>query len=282
MIRQRQPVIGVIGGMGPEATVELMRRVIAATPADDDIDHIRMIVDNNPKIPSRLQALLGERAAGTGTGVATGAATAGDPGPVLAGMARGLETAGADVLVIPCNTAHHYLPVIREAVEIPVVDMVALSVERLAGLLACDANRRPSVGLAPVGLARAGLARIGLLASPAVRLTGLFERACAGAGLDILSPNAEHEAAVLTIIKAVKAARVDAPQRAAYRRAAATLVERGAQVLVVACTELSVLNAEDAAGLAGLGVARGGVPVLDTLDVLVDEILARCGVVRRR
>ena len=54
-----QPVMGVIGGMGPEATVDLMRRVLAATPATDDIDHIRMIVDNNPKVPSRLRALLG-------------------------------------------------------------------------------------------------------------------------------------------------------------------------------------------------------------------------------
>ena len=101
-----QPVIGVIGGMGPEATVDLMRRVIAATPAADDIDHVRMIVDNNPKVPSRLKALLD----GTGDG----------PGPVLAGMARGLQSAGADVLVIPCNTAHFYLAPIRAAVSIPV------------------------------------------------------------------------------------------------------------------------------------------------------------------
>ena len=126
----RQPVIGVIGGMGPDATVDLMRRVIEATPADDDADHIRMIVDNNPKIPSRMKALI------DGTGE--------DPAPVLAAMARGFETAGADVLVIPCNTAHHYLPAIRAAVRVPVVDMIALSVPRLTAMLGARPADRPA------------------------------------------------------------------------------------------------------------------------------------------
>lgn len=98
----RQPVVGVLGGMGPEATVELMQRVIRATPARDDADHVRMIVDNNPKVPSRIAALIERRGD--------------DPAPVIADMARGLEAAGADFLVIACNTAHHYLPTIRAAV----------------------------------------------------------------------------------------------------------------------------------------------------------------------
>ena len=180
----RQPVIGVIGGMGPDATVDLMRRVIEATPAGDDTDHIRMIVDNNPKIPSRMKALI------DGTGE--------DPAPVLAAMARGLETAGADVLVIPCNTAHHYLPAIQGAVRVPVVDMIALSVSRLTAML----GARP---------------RIGLLASPAIRLTGQFERCCDAAGIEILNPAGADEAAVLAIIRAVKANAVSDEDRQAYR-----------------------------------------------------------------
>lgn len=244
MTRTRQPVVGVIGGMGPEATVDLMARVIAATPAEDDVDHVRMIVDNNPKVPSRLKALLD----GTGD----------DPGPVLAGMARGLESAGADLLVIPCNTAHHYLPVIRDAVSVPVADMVALSVVRLSSMLP--------------GVSR----RIGLLASPAVRLTGLFERHCASSGIEILAPGGRDEEAVLSIIRAVKAGSVSDAHKQAYRVAADGLVRHGAQCLVIACTELSVL-----AGRLDDGLAGAGVPVLDTLDVLVDDILARCGVERR-
>lgn len=234
----RQPVVGVIGGMGPEATVDLMRRVIAATPARDDIDHIRMIVDNNAKVPSRIKALIEK--------------TGEDPTPVLTGMARGLVTAGADFLVIPCNTAHHYLPAVQAAVSVPVADMISLSIERF----------QRELGPKP---------KIGLLASPAVRLTGLFERKCQAAGIEVLWPEGEDDAAVLAVIKAIKAGRPTAEQMIRYREAAQHLVQRGAGRLVIACTELSV-----AGGLDGLGA-----PWIDTLDVLVDDILARCGVAKR-
>ena len=79
--------------MGPDATVDFMSSVIAFTEATLDQDHARMLVDNNPAVPCRQQALLGDGE---------------DPGPVLAGMARGLEKAGADFLVMPCNTAHAF------------------------------------------------------------------------------------------------------------------------------------------------------------------------------
>jgi aspartate racemase len=234
----KQPVVGVIGGMGPEATVDLMRRVLAATPAEDDADHIRMIVDNNSKVPSRLKALV-ER-------------TGEDPTPVLEGMARGLQRAGADFLVIPCNTAHYFLPAIQAAVTCPVADMIGLSIERIRRDLAADA-------------------RIGLLASPAVKLTGLFEHRCRAAGIDVLWPEGEHDVAVLATIMAVKASGVSAAQMQAYRGAARSLVERGARLLVIACTELSVVG-----NLDGLGA-----PAVDTLDILVDDILRRCGVTPR-
>ncbi len=106
--------VGILGGMGPEATVLLMQRIIAATPASDDADHLPLIVDQNPQVPSRIRHLI------EGTGE--------DPGPVLAAMARRLQAAGAEALAMPCNTAHHYAPAIRQATAIPLIDMVALSV----------------------------------------------------------------------------------------------------------------------------------------------------------
>ncbi|HEY1837589.1 MAG TPA: aspartate/glutamate racemase family protein, partial [Rhizomicrobium sp.] len=81
-----EKVVGVIGGMGPEATVDFLSRVLRATPATDDADHIRVLVDNNPKIPSRIAALI------EGGGE--------DPLPALIAMARGLESQGADFLVM--------------------------------------------------------------------------------------------------------------------------------------------------------------------------------------
>src|SRR4029079_16769265 len=133
--RRGEKVVGIIGGMGPEATVDFMRRLIAATPARDDHDHLHVLADNNSKVPSRIAALI------EGTGE--------DPSPVLCEMAKGLQAQGADFLVMPCTTAHYYLGAIADSVQIPVLDMVDLSVQRL---LALDSKPR----------------RIGMLASPAV------------------------------------------------------------------------------------------------------------------
>ena len=113
----KEKIVGIIGGLGPEATVDLMRRVIQATPAGDDQDHIRMIVDCNPKVPSRMKAIL------EGTGE--------NPAPDLVTMAKDLAAWGADFLVIACNTAHLYFDRIQEAVPIPVLNMIDFTVDHL-------------------------------------------------------------------------------------------------------------------------------------------------------
>lgn len=231
MSAAREKIVGVIGGMGPEATVEFQRRLIAATPARDDADHIRVLVDNNPKIPSRLAALL------EGGGE--------DPAPMLIAMAKGLERQGADLLVIPCNTAHYYLPAIARAVDIPLLDMVALSIGRLGAL-----TPKPK--------------RVGMFASPAVRLVGLYESRLRDAGYAAVFPDAGNEAKILGVIRAVKAAEVGERHRRDYAQVAEILTNAGADAFLIACTELSVIGPPD-------GAAR---PSVDALDVLVAATIA--------
>ena len=125
--------VGILGGMGPEATILVMQKVLAAVKARDDADHIPLIVDQNPQVPSRIRHLI------EGTGE--------DPGPVLADMARRLVAGGVQALAMPCNTAHHYAPAIRSAVAVPFLDMVEASVAHAA------TRARPG-------------AQIGVLASP--------------------------------------------------------------------------------------------------------------------
>jgi aspartate racemase len=221
--------VGLLGGMGPEATVLMMRKIIAATPATDDADHIPLIVDQNPQVPSRIAHLI------EGTGE--------DPGPVLAAMARRLQAAGAEALAMPCNTAHHYAPAIRQAVTIPLIDMVALSVARAAAL----AGRGD---------------RVGVLASPAVRRTGLLDRALAGAGLTAVF--APDDAAMLATIRQIKAQGPTPAARAALAEASAGLLEGGARVQMIACTEFSLIADATAPGAT----------TFDTLDVLVGEVIA--------
>jgi aspartate racemase len=221
--------VGILGGMGPEATVLMMQKIIAATPARDDADHVPLIVDQNPQVPSRIRHLI----EGTGD----------NPGPVLAAMARRLQAAGAEALAMPCNTAHHYAPAIRQAVEIPLLDMVALSVARAAALAGAGAT-------------------VGVLASPAVRRTGLLDRALAGAGL--AAAFAPDDDAMLATIRLIKAQGATSEARATLAGASAGLLARGAQVQMIACTEFSLISEAIAPGVVAL----------DTLDVLVAEVIA--------
>lgn len=230
----RMRCIGVLGGMGPQATVLLMSRVIAMTRASNDCDHVPMLVDNNPQVPSRIEAIV----EGTGT----------DPGAELARMARGLAAAGVEALAMPCNSAHHFAPRLREAVQIPLLDMVELSADHLAGM---DW---------PAG-AGAGR-RIGMLASPAIGIAKVFEPAFAARGLEPVYPRAPRR--LLGSIKEIKAAGPSDAARSMLRETAAELRAVGVDVLLVACTELSIIADS----------LPRDVPVLDTIDVLAAAVVA--------
>jgi aspartate racemase len=220
-------VVGVIGGMGPEATVELMRRVIAMTPARDDADHVHLLVDNNPQVPSRIAHLL------DGTGA--------DPTPELQRMARGLRAAGAQALAMPCNTAHGYAEAIRAAVDIPLLDMVGLTVSRLRERAAGD--------------------RVGLLASTAVIRTQLYARALQPNGATLQLPLQQER--VMELIRAVKRGETGPAVRQQFAGIARELAGH-ADVVVIACSELSLLaDSLDAT-----------VPVVDSLDVLSEAVVA--------
>ncbi len=215
--------IGILGGMGPEATVELMQRIIRLTSVRKDDDHIPMVVDNNPQVPSRIDALI----YGTGT----------DPGPVLARMAGDLEASGADALVLPCNTAHHYAASITGQVKIPFLNMVELTCAEIA---------------AATGTGRV----IGILASPAVRFSGVFARQLAKVGLTAIYP--KDESSLLQLVQDIKSSGPTQTSRNRFANFAAELRDCGADGLIVGCSEFSLIADE----------ANTSVPVVDSLDVL--------------
>lgn len=232
-----EPVIGIIGGMGPEATVELMRRIIQRTAAADDADHIRMLVDNNPMVPSRIAYLL------EGGEV--------DPGPVLAAMALGLQSLGATHLAMPCNTAHHFAAAIRAAVDIPLIDMLKVSFATCA--------RRYGEG-----------ARIGVLGSPALRQVGVLDRHAARHDLELAYLDDDLAGVALKCIRQVKAGQVTTGRGAAelqaeYASLKDDLRARRTAALLICCTEFSVLQAQ---------CAPNSADCVDTLDELAGAIAA--------
>ena len=219
---------GVLGGMGPDTTVDFMAKVIAATRAERDQDHARLLVDQNPGVPNRQAALLdgGE-----------------DPGPAMAAMARGLEQAGADFLVMPCNTAHAFAPAIRAAVTIPLVSIIDVTVDACRG--------HDTVGV----LATAGCLR-----------ANLYQEACAAAGMTPVLPDEAGVAEISRLAIAIKLGDRGADVAARMRRVADTLVGAGAQTIVAACTEIPLV----------LTPEMLSVPLVSSTDVLAEITAAMC------
>ena len=144
---------------------------------------------------------------------------------------------------MPCNTAHHYAPAIVDAVDIPLLNMIEIA--------ATYAER----ALGPAG-------RVGMIASPAMRQTRLFEIALEARGLSVLWP--KDDAAMLSAIRAIKKGRPDMSVRATVLSASSELLDAGADMQFIACSEFSLV-ADSAAPDAR---------VVDTLDLLVAEIVA--------
>ncbi len=200
--------LGIIGGMGPAATCDLMEKIIALTRAASDQEHIHVIADVNTAIPDRTAAILHGGP---------------DPVPELTKSARRLEAAGADMLLMPCNTAHYFYDDVARAVSVPVLHMPreAAAVLRVAGVK-----------------------KAGVLATDGTVRAGVYEKALTEAGVQPLYPSPVMQREVMRLIYEVVKGRsvplADIPVRAILQ----DLREQGAEKVVLACTELPIAFAE--------------------------------------
>ena len=197
-----QKTIGIIGGMGPAATYDLFRKIIEKTDAKTDQEHIHICIDCNTNIPDRSKAILGGGE---------------DPVPELVRSGIRLQAMGADVLVMPCNTAHYFYERITPFLDVPLLNML----QETAG----EIKRR-------------GIKKIGLLATDGTIRSGVYHKALAEAGIETLIPSPQRQKSVMEIIyQGVKAAKKDFVT-APFQAAVDELFTQGAEVLVLGCTEL--------------------------------------------
>lgn len=199
--------VGIIGGMGPAATVDLMARIIRLSPVKTDQDGIRMLVDNNPHIPDRNNAI-----AGTGP----------SPAPMLAAMARGLEAQGADFLVVACNTAHAFQSAITEATSIPFLSIIEETV--------AAANSLPSPPR-----------QIALLAAAGCLDADLYQKAFAAEGIRALVPEGRVREDFMQLIYKIKAGDTGLSARRKMKAIAEHLVSLGGEAVVAGCTEVPLV-----------------------------------------
>lgn len=231
--------VGVLGGMGPDATVDFMTKVIALTPADRDQDHVHMLVDHNPKVPNRQAAILGEGA---------------DPGPDLAAMAARLETAGAEFLVIPCNTAYVFQASILEATNIPLVSIIDETIMAI--------GKHPSVNA------------VGVLATNGCLKSNVYQKTLLANDLSPVLPDDAESAELMELIGKIKRGDKDDAVSAGMRALANALVSRGAQAIIAGCTEIPLvlndtmldvplISSTDVLAMKTVQLARGETPLPD-------------------
>ena len=202
-----EKVIGILGGMGPEATADLYFRIIKATPAERDQEHIRTVIYSNPKIPDRTEAILG-----------------GGESPIhlLVETARKLEEAGVGFIIIPCNTAHYFIDQVQSRVKVPVINMVVETARYVLRVF-------PDVH------------KVGLLSTDGTMKTGLYQDTFNSEKLMVLTPEPEmQEVTMRAIFNHIKSGDLDTG-RVLLLDAAEHLIDMGAEILVNGCTEISLV-----------------------------------------
>jgi aspartate racemase len=201
----KKKVIGVLGGMGPEATGYFFRLLVTSTAAAKDQDHVPVLIWSDPRIPNRSDAIL------------LGGAS---PLPALLQGLALLEAGGAGLIVMPCLTAHHYIRELTAAASVPFVNLI-------------DESLRSARARVP------GMRRVGLLASSGTVRAGLFRAPFEKKGIEVLVPGPRGQDRLAEAIREIKAGRIAGRPRAAIVRAARALVSRGAEAVIAGCTEVS-------------------------------------------
>ena len=231
--------IGILGGMGPEATLDCFSKIIKNTPAKKDQDHLRVFMDSNPKVPDRTAAIIGKGAS---------------PVTVMVDGCSALERAGADFIIIPCVSAHFFLAEIQQQANLPILsifDAVAESIIR-------DYH---------------GIRTVGLLGTTGTIKGGLFQNRLAREKIKTIVPNRTLQSKIMAAIYDLKNARPSRtrPEITADLVAVADKLisqkENGAQAIIAGCTEIPLaLKKENLA-----------VPYFDSLTILARAAIISAG-----
>lgn len=224
-------LLGVLGGLGPMSTIYFCELLTAHTQAVGDADHIDMIISSRASTPDRTAFILGK--------------SKNDPLPIMIEEAKRLEHAGADLIVIPCNTAHYFYDGLRAKIQTPILNIIEETVHHLD---------------------RLGIRKVGLLATEGTVKAGAYAPLCQSFEMECLVPTPAEQAVITSIIydqiKQNKPANMDA-----FFGVTDALRARGCERLVLGCTELSLLKK------SGLDTNL----FVDSLEVLALRTILACG-----
>jgi len=205
-----EKVIGILGGMGPQATLYLFEKIIRNTPAKRDQDHLRIIIDNNPKIPDRTKAILEDGE---------------NPVPMMVKSGRALIQAGADFIIIPCISAHYFLDELSKNLDRPIIS-------------AFDAIAKKILDNYP------SMKTVGLLATNGTIQGGLFQRKLMENGIRAKVPDGEYQKRVMSTIYSIKGdpeGLAGYGNKAVIKDVAVRLIQKGSRGIIAGCTEIPLV-----------------------------------------
>ena len=235
----KEKTIGILGGLGPEATLECYGNIIKNTPAQKDQDHLRVFIDSNPKVPDRNAAIAGRGES---------------PIPMLLEGCRALERAGADFIIVPCVFAHLFLAEVQTQIELPILSVFDAVTEAIT-------RNYPEV------------TTVGLMGTSGTIQGGLFQKRLAEDGIKTVVPDEADQARVMRAIYDIKNSKPDrsrAEISADLAEVARSLLNRkpdAAQAIIAGCTEIP------------LALTREHLPVpyLDSLNILARAAIRLAG-----
>jgi aspartate racemase len=199
-------ILGIIGGVGPLATMLLGEMIVRLTKASKDQEHVHTIIDNDTSIPDRTAYILDQSNE--------------NPVPYLVRDAKKLTDAGAGVICIPCNTAHTFYDELQASSSAPVIHMIRETAKRAIRL---DAKR------------------VGILGTDGTISAGVYQRALLEVGIEPIIPNEETQKKVMSIIYDVVKAGKDVTLEQ-WHQIEQVMIEMGCDKVILGCTELSIVN----------------------------------------
>ena len=236
----QKKTIGILGGMGPEATLDCFGKIIKNTPAQVDQDHLRVVIDSNPAVPDRTAAIVGGGQS---------------PVPVIAEGCHALEKAGADFIIIPCVSAHFFIDEIQQQTNLPILSIFDAVAETIA-------RDHPAIKT------------VGLLGTTGTVKGELFQRRLARVKIQTKIPDESVQSMIMDAIYDIKSAattRARSEITADLVAAADSLIAKeadGARAIIAGCTEIPL----------ALGQRHLSVPYFDSLTILARAAIHFAGV----
>lgn len=203
----KEKVVGLLGGMGPEATINIFEKIVKATHAESDTDHLRVIIDNNPKMPSRQEAILkGGKSPGLEMGL----------------TAKNLEKAGADFIIICANTAHYFYDDVKKAVDIDVLHIIEETVRETKQT-------------------NSNIKKVGVLATNGAMKAGIFQQSFSARGIEVIEVPETYQNQIQDAIFSYKFKGKNLVNTQKIIEVANLLIQKGAEAIIMGCTEIPMM-----------------------------------------